>query len=99
MLRLTRRFVVKIPFAQVRMSAATMMLVIALPILAACGGSPQPAAAPTPALPTAAPIATDSPDATAAPVATDSPDATAAPIATSSPKQNLEFGIVNHLYY
>ena len=99
----------KIPFAQVRMSAATMMLVIALPILAACGGSPQPAAAPTPALPTAAvgtkvpataaPIATDSPDATAAPVATDSPDATAAPIATSSPKQNLEFGIVNHLYY
>jgi len=91
------------------MSAATMMLVIALPILAACGGSPQPAAAPTPALPTAAvgtkvpataaPIATDSPDATAAPVATDSPDATAAPIATSSPKQNLEFGIVNHLYY
>ena len=53
MLRLTRRLIVKIPFAQMRMSAAAMMLVIALPILAACGGSPE-AAAPTPALPTAA---------------------------------------------
>jgi polysaccharide biosynthesis protein PslG len=102
---------VKIPFAQMRMSAATMMLVIALPILAACGGSPE-IAAPTPALPTAAvganptsaataAPATGAPDATAAPT-TSAPDATAVPAGsngTSSPKQNLEFGIVNHLYY
>jgi hypothetical protein len=99
---------VKLPFAQVRIRAAAMMLVIALPILAACGGSPE-IAAPTPALPTAA-IGTSAPDATAAPAtslpapitaepATSAPDATAAPTGTSSPKQNLEFGIVNHLYY
>ena len=94
----------KIPFAHMRMSAAALMLGIALPILAACGGSPEPAVAPTPALPTAAvganaPATSAPAPATAAP-ATNAPDPTAAaPASTSTPKQNLEFGIVNHLYY
>jgi hypothetical protein len=87
-----------------------MLLVIGLPILAACGGSPEPAAVPTPALPTAAAVGATAP-ATAAP-ATNAPEptnapppgpaaepTTAAPTGSSSPKQNLEFGIVNHLYY
>ena len=100
-----------IPFAQVRIRAAIMVLVIGLPILASCGGSPEPTTAPTPALPTAA-VSSNAPTA-AAPPATSAPDATAplpeptsgpaptvsAPTGTSSPKQNLEFGIVNHLYY
>src|SRR5690242_17616334 len=110
----TRRLIVKLAFAQMRISAATLMLVIALPILASCGGSPEVSTAPTPALPTAA-VGTSAPAATAAAPATSAPDATAAlpeptsgpaptaaepaPTSTSTPKQNLEFGIVNHLYY
>jgi hypothetical protein len=91
--------------------AALLMLVIALPILASCGGTPEPAAPPTPALPTAA-VATTPPDPSAgAPTAavdpvvvpTDSAPAPAptasAPAGDSSPRQNLEFGIVDHLYY
>src|SRR5215212_9212739 len=109
-MRLTRRIIVKIPFAHMRMSAAALMLVIALPILAACGGSPE-TVAPTPGLPTAAVGTTAPANATAAP-ATSAPNATSevvppgpaaepttAPAGSSSPKQNLEFGIVNHLYY
>jgi hypothetical protein len=100
------------PLARLRLIALALLLVIGLPILSACGGSPDTSANPTPALPTAV-VATKLPaNATAAP-ATDTAQPTAGTSATSAPEptadtapaptgtklNNLEFGVVNHLYY
>jgi hypothetical protein len=100
------------PLARLRLIGVALLLVIGLPILAACGGSPDTSANPTSALPTAV-VATKQPaNATAAP-ATDTTQPTAGTSATSAPEptadsapaptgtklNNLEFGVVNHLYY
>ncbi len=96
-----------------RTAAAAALAVLLLPVLAACGGgTPEPTANPTAALPTAAVVSTQP---TSAPTA--AADATAAPEATAAPSEQpttggpapepgtpiklpyMNFGIVNHLYY
>src|SRR5689334_22983310 len=102
------------PLAHLRTVAAAAALAIVLPIVAACGGTPESAASPTAALPTAMVVPKPSdagqptaaaPEPTAAPEPptaapqpagpTEEPLAPGTPIAFS----DLQFGIVNHLYY
>ncbi len=100
----------KMPFAHMRTVAATTILAVLLPVLAACGGTPQPAANPTASLPTAA-VATAGTAPTTAPTMAPSAAPTDAPAPTAAPNEpvvepgkpikfnDLNFGIVNHLYY
>jgi hypothetical protein len=103
---------VKMPLARLRISAITILVAIVLPILASCGGSPNTPASPTPSLPTAAtgakPTAgatnassTEAPQPTAAAPAGEVPQPTIAapPTEVGAKLNNLQFGIVNHLYY
>ncbi|HWQ15254.1 MAG TPA: peptide ABC transporter substrate-binding protein [Roseiflexaceae bacterium] len=66
--------------------ALTLLLILVVPILAACGG--QPAATPTQApAATEAPAATQAPAPTEAPAPTQAPAATEAPAATAAPTE------------
>ncbi len=100
------------PFGHMRTAAAAALAVLLLPVLAACGGAPEPAANPTAALPTAAVVTTQPTNApTTAPEATAGTEPTAAPAeqpTTGQPAPEagkpiklpyMNFGIVNHLYY
>lgn len=83
------------------MLIALCMLVLLLPIIAACGGAPaaqEATSAPTaptsaPAA-TAAPAATSAPEATAAPAPTDAAAPTSAPAATAAPAAAVPDGTV-----
>src|SRR5215475_23638 len=112
---LLRRQIVKMSLAYLRTIAATATLAIILPILAACGGAPETPANPTAALPTAAIAVTQPATTVGQPTTGQAaPTAAAAEPTVGQPASpletpavagqaikfnNLQFGIVNHLYY